>query len=229
MRYPALFLGVVLLSLVYRLGRDLGLGSAGAVLAALWLGFSPQFTVHIREARMYGPMLVSFAAAAAAGLRFERLLRSAALWIAAAASLVSLLTQYFNILFVAGLSLWGVVELRGSARRRWVVAQTLALWLPLMGRGFFNPTSLSTGKAWSYTLRSWETLARLGMVAVYGYRDYTGAWLAGAGVALLALGWLAAVFRGRGWTRRFLPMLVAAPLGTYALLGWLKPVFHPSE
>lgn len=231
-RYPSLLIGMLLLSLTYRLGRDLGLGWPAALVAALWLGFNPHLTVHLREARMYGPMVVSLAFAVLIGLRFERLPRKAAVGIAAAASLLALLTHYFNVLFVAALGLWGMLTLDSEERRRWLLSQAgawvlLALWLPFMGQGFFNPASLSQGKIWSFTLPPWDTLARLLRVGVFGYRDIPASWLALAGSALLAGGWLIGSLCAKGRQRWLLLLSVAGPLVTFALLGWFKPLFHP--
>ena len=232
MRYPSLLIGMLLLSLTYRLGRDLGLGWPVALVVALWLGFNPHVTVHVREARMYGPMIASLAFAVLIGLRFERLSHKAAIGIASAASLLALLTHYFNVLFVAALGLWGVLALGGGERRRWLLSQAvawalLAVWLPFMGQGFFNPSSLSQGKTWSFTLPPWDTLARLVRVGAFGYRDIPASWLAIVGSAFLTGGWLAGSLLGRGRRRWLLLLSVAVPLVTCAVLGWFKPLFHP--
>ena len=232
MRYPSLLIGVLLLSLTYRLGRDLGLGWPAALVPVLALGFNPQVTVQLRETRMYGAMITSLAFAVLIGLRFERLPRRAAIWIAAMASLTALLTHYFNILFVAALGLWGALALDGEGRRRWLLSQAiawglLALWLPLMGRGFFNLTDLSQGKTWSFTLPPWDTLARLVKVGTFGYRDIPGLQLTLLGGGLLVGGWLIGGLYGRDRQRWLLLLGVVAPLVTFALLGWFKPLFHP--
>jgi len=231
-RYPSLLVGLLLLSLTYRLGRDLGLGWLAAVAATLWLGFNPHLIVHVREARMYGPMVASLAFAALIALRFERLPHKTAIGIAAAASLLALLTHYFNVLFVIVLGLWGTLVLGAEGRRRWLLSQGVAwalfaLWMPFMGRGFFNPSNLSQGKTWSFTLLPWDTLSRLIRVGVFGYRDTPALWLAFAGGVLLIGSWLAGCFCCKGRRRWFLLLGAAGPLMIYALLGWFKPVFHP--
>ncbi|MBI4771864.1 MAG: glycosyltransferase family 39 protein [Chloroflexi bacterium] len=228
-RYPSLLLGLLLLSLMYRAGRDLGLSLPGVFAAVLLVGLNPQITLHLREARPYAPMLPSAAFAAVMALRFERL--RAAVWIAAA-SLLALLTHYFNVPFIGALGLWGALRLKGRMRRNWIISQGIAwaffaVWLPLMGRAFFNPTSLNTGKTWSFILPPWETLARLAMVGALGYREYATTWLAYVGGVLLLGGWLVGSLHGRGQPRRFLLLMVALPLIFYALLGWVRPVFHP--
>ncbi|HBY95805.1 MAG TPA: hypothetical protein DEP84_17925 [Chloroflexi bacterium] len=154
------------------------------------------------------------------------------MWLAASTSLLALLTHYFNTLFVGALGLWGLVALRGGARRRWVLSQALAwglfaLWLPLMGRGFFNTTSLGEGKTWSLILPPWDALVRLVEVGTFGYRDIPVWWLALAGGALLVGGWFVGALAGRGRARLFLLVSVAAPLAVYVVLGWFKPLFHP--
>ena len=58
-RYPSVLMGMLLLGLVYRGGRALGLGGLGASAAALLVGFNPQITLHVREARPYALMLLS--------------------------------------------------------------------------------------------------------------------------------------------------------------------------
>lgn len=231
-RYPSLLIGLLLLSLTYRLGRDLGLGWPGAMAATLWLGSNPHMTVHLREARMYGPMVASLALAVLIGLRFERLPRKAAVGIAAAASMLALLTHYFNTLFVATLGLWGMLTLSGERRRRWLVSQSMAwvpfaVWLLFMGQGFFNPTSLTQGKTWSFTLPPWDSLTRLIKVGAFGYRDIPAGWIVIIGSVLLVGGWLAGSLWGTGRRRWLLLLGVAGPLTVYALLGWFKPLFHP--
>ncbi len=231
-RYPSLLIGMVLLSLTYRLGRDLGLKPWGAVAAAIAVGLNPEITVHLREARMYGPMLTTLTAAALVAWRFERLPRRAGIPIAAGLSLLALLTHYFNGFFVATLGLWGVLSLSGAARRRWIISQAItwglfAAWLPLFGRGFFNPTSLTQGKTWSFTLPPWDTLARLVTVGTFGYRDIPAVWLVIPGGVLLAGGWLAGSLLAPRRQSILLILIVAVPLLTYALVGWIKPLFHP--
>lgn len=231
-RYPSLLIGMLLLSITYRLGRELGLAWPAALVAVLWLGLNPHMTVHVREARMYGPMVTSLAFAVLIGLRFERLPRKAVVGIAAAASLLALLTHYFNVLFVAVLGLWGMLALGNEERRRWLLSQAVAwvsfaLWLSFMGRGFFNPTSLSQGKTWSFTLPPWDTLARLVRVGVFGYREGPALWITIVGSTLLAGGWLAGSLYGQNRRRWVLLLGVAGPLVAYAVLGWFKPLFHP--
>jgi len=96
-----------------------------------------------------------------------------------------------------------------------------------MGRGFFNSTSLQQGKAWSFLLPPWETLARLAMVGVFGYRDYSYVPWAAAGGALLAGLWLAGSLTAGRQTRWLLFGMAAVPLVAYAVLCWFKPLFHP--
>jgi len=127
-RYLSVLLGVLLLALVYSCGRGLGLNTAGALVVAALVGINPQITVHVREARPYAPMLATMALATAVAVRFDRLkLRpwlGAAL--AAATSLLALLTHYFAIPFVATLGLWGFIYFRGRTRWRWVASQAVA-------------------------------------------------------------------------------------------------------
>jgi hypothetical protein len=231
-RYPSVLIGMLLLSLTYRLGRDLGLRPGASAAVAIAVGLNPQITVHVREARMYGLMLAALTAAAVVAWRFERLPSRFAIGLAAGIGLLALLTHYFNSLFVVALGLWGVLTFRGPARRRWVTAQAItwtafAMWLPLFGRGFFNPTSLAQGKTWSLTLPPWQTLARLAVVGTFGYRDQPAAWLTVAGGVLLAGAWLWGSLLAPPKQRRLLLVGVVAPLGVYALLAWFKPLFHP--
>ncbi len=232
LRLPSALNGLLLLCLTYRLGRELGLNWPAALAASVLVGLNPQITLHVREARMYGPMATSLAVATLAALRFEHLPRRAGIGIAAAAMLLPLLTHYFNVLFVSAVSLWGLLSMRGNARRRWLASQAVAwaalvVWLPTMGQGFFNPTSLSQAKTWSFTLPPWETLARVVGVGVFGYRDYPVFWVSTIGVVLLLSVWLLGVLRARGRSRTLLLIGVVLPLIAYAMLGWIKPVFHP--
>jgi hypothetical protein len=232
MRLPSLFVGLLLLSLTYRLARDLGLGLEGALAAVGVLAVTPQMLEHIREVRMYGLMTVGVVAAALVGWRFSRLPRRWAVPAAALASLLALFSQYFSVLFIGPLVLWGIGIFRGDTRRRWILAQgiafgALALWLPLMGRGFFNPTSLQQGKTWSFLLPPWETLWQVLEVGAFGYRDYLYVGWAAAGGALLAVAALAgSVVAGRP-SRWLVLCMVAVPLAAYAGLCAIKPLYHP--
>ena len=231
-RYPSLLIGLLLLSLTYRLGREIGLGRLAAVVPMVLIGFDPQITAHVREARMYGPMVVSIAFLVLIGLRFERLPRRGAIWIAAVASLLALLTHYFNVFFVAAVGLWGLLVFDRATRRRWFISQVaawvaLAIWLPLLGRGFLNSTNLSQGKMWSFVLPLWDTLARLIKVAMSGYRDVPDLWVIVLGGVLLIAGWLAGSLHSEKRQRWLLLLGVGVPLIVYALLAWFKPVFHP--
>jgi hypothetical protein len=231
-RFPSVWVGVLLLALVYRLGRELGLGRWTALIPMAIVGCDPQLVLHLREARMYGPMVTSVALLALVALRFERLPRRAACWIAVGVTALALLTHYFNVLFVATIGLWRWSTLHGAARRRWLASQAvagalLAVWLPLMGRGFFNPASLEQGKTWSFILPPWETLARLIKVGVAGYRDTPDLWIGLLGGGLLIGGWLIGSLHAPRSARGLLLSSVAAPLIGYALLCWIKPLYHP--
>lgn len=230
-RYPSLLIGTVLLSLTYRLSRELKLGHWTAMAVTVAVGLNPQITLHVREARMYGLMIVSLTAAALVAWRFERLPRRANIALMAGLGLLALLSHYFNGLFVVALGGWGALTFRGQVRRQWLTAQAIlwasfALWLPLFGRGFFNPTSLAQGKTWSLTLPPWDTVARLATVGTFGYRDRPSLWLVVAGAVFLVCAWLAGSLSAPAKQRRLLLLAVAAPVGAYALLGWIKPLFH---
>ncbi len=231
-RLPSLFLGLLLLSLMYRLARDLGLGRSMSLLPAVLIGFFPHVVIHVREARMYGAMLVSLAIMLVITLRFERLPRRLNVLIMAAATALPLLTHYFNAPFVAVIGLWGLFGLRKDLRRRWLISQAiawlaLAIWLPLFGRGFLNPTSLSQGKIWSFILPPWETLALIVKTALVGYRDTAQAgWLVLGGVILVGGAWLGALYFPK--PKRWLLLAgMTLPIVAYAFLCWFKPVFHP--
>ena len=229
-RYVSVLLGLLLLALMYGAGRGLGLQPWGALAVAGLVGVNPQITVHLREARPYAPMLATMALAIWVTLRFERL--RGAVWLAAGASALALLSHYFSIPFVGVLGLWGFLIFKGPARRRWVFSQGmtwvfLAIWLPLMGRAFFSSKSLNTGKTWSFLLPPWETLARVIGAGAGGYREYQANWLAYVAGALLIGGWLLGCWAAPRRQRWFLFLTVALPLTAYALLCWVRPVFHP--
>jgi len=231
-RFPSLLFGLLLLSLTYRLGRDLGLSPYLSLLPVLLVGFLPHVLVHVREARMYGLMLVSIALLTLAAVRFERLPGRAGLLFAAGAALLALLTHYFSALFVATIGVWGVFGLRKGLRRRWIVSQgaawiVFAIWLPLFGRGFFNSSSLAQGKTWSFTLPPWEAFARIIKTAVFGYRDSAEVgWLVLGGALLLAGALLGASYYSKPKRALLLAGMILPLLG-YVLLGWFKPIFHP--
>lgn len=231
-RFPSLLFGLLLLSLTYRLARDLGLSPYLALLPVVLMGCLPHVLAHIREARMYGPMLVSIAILTLAAVRFERLPGRVSLIFATAAAVLALLTHYFNVLFVATIGLWGLVALRREFRKRWIISQgtawvLFAIWLPLLGRGFFNPTSLTQGKNWSFTLPPWEALARIVKTAVFGYRDSADVgWLLLGGVLLVGGALIGALYYSK--PRRWLLLAgIVLPVLIYVLLGWFKPIFHP--
>lgn len=228
-RYPSLLIGVLLLSVIGRIGRYLGLGLLGASGAALLVGLNPQISLHLREARMYGLMLLSLAAATLAALSFAR--HRAAVWVAAGASLLALLSHYFNAFFILALGAWGLMTHTQHTRRGWIISQGLAwtafaVWTLFFGRGFFNPTSLSAGKTWSVVLMPWETWYRLAAIGATGYRGYAEDWRTYLAAPLLAVGWLVGSGVSRGRARWLLALMVAAPLLAYGILGALRPVFH---
>ena len=105
-RFPSLLIGLLLLSLVYRLGREIGLYRIAALITVGLVGFDPQLTVHLREARMYGPMVTSVALVALVAIRFERLPPRRSIWIAMVVSSAALMTHYFTAFFVAAIGLW---------------------------------------------------------------------------------------------------------------------------
>ncbi len=231
-RFPSLLCGLLLLSLTYRLGRDLGLSSYLSLLPVLLIGFLPHVLVHIREARMYGPMLVSIALLMLAALRFEKLPGRVGLLFASGAAALALLTHYFNVLFVVPIGIWGMFGLRKGLRQRWIISQGVAwilfaIWLPLFGRGFFNPASLTQGKTWSLTLPAWEAFARIVKTAVFGYRDSADVgWLILGGVLLFGGAVLGAFYFSKP-KRGLVLACITVPLLAYVLLGWFKPIFHP--
>lgn len=231
-RFPSLLFGLLLLSLTYRLGRDLGLSSYLALLPVLLIGALPQALVHIREARMYGPMLVGIAFLTLAAVRFERLPGRVGLLFATGTAVLALLTHYFSVLFVATIGVWGALSLRKELRQRWVISQGAAwvlfvIWLPLFGQGFLNPSSLTQGKTWSFTLAPWEAFARIVKTAVFGYRDSADVgWLVLGGVLLIGGALLGALYYSKP-KRGLLLACITLPLLAYVLLGWVKPIFHP--
>lgn len=232
-RFPSVCLGVLLLSLMYRLGRELSLGQGGALAALLFVALNPQLTVHYREARMYGLMAVGCALAVLTAVRFPSLSERKRLWMVTAANALALMSHYLNMLFIGALGIWGVFHFKGELRKRWLYAQgaawvILAFWLLLMGRGFLNPTSLSQGKTWSVVLPPWESLTRLIGVGLLGYRDVSGSKIATlVGGVFLVGAWLAGSLDGAGRKCWLLVVGAALPLLAYALMGWVKPVFHP--
>ncbi len=231
-RFLSLFVGVLLLALVYCLGRELGMGRWTALIPMIVVGFDPQIVLHLREARMYGPMVMSVALMMLIALRFDRLPQRAAFWIAVGTTALPLFTHYFTAPFVGVIGVWRWWTLRGASRRRWLASQViawmgLAVWLPLLGRGFFNPTSLSQGKTWSLVLPPWDTLAGLIKVGVFGYRDTPDLWIVLLGGGLLSGGWLIGALQSKRSIRGLLVLGAAAPLMAYAVLCWVKPLYHP--
>jgi hypothetical protein len=231
-RFPSVVLGVLLLALTYQLGRALGLGWLAALVSIVWLGLNPQLTYHVREARMYPLMAVTAIAAAVMTVRFERLPRRAAFWIAMIVSAVALLSHYFNVFFIGIFAIWGLLTFRGEMRRRWFLAQAVAWslfagWTFFFGRAFWNPAALSEGKTWSFVLPPWDGLAGLVRSAAFGYRDVPVAWLGWIGGTLLVSLWLFGALLSPGRARTFLVSVVVVPCVAYALVCWVKPLYHP--
>ena len=231
-RLSSLFLGLLLLSLMYRVARDLGLGYYRSLLPVVLVGFFPHVVLHLREARMYAAMIVALAVMLLFALRFERLPRRVNVLVMAVATALPLLTHYFNAPFVAVIGVWGLFAVQKDLRWRWLMSQLipwimLALWLPLGGSAFFNPTSLSQGKTWSVILPPWETLVQIFKTAVFGYRDTAAtAWLLTGG-ALLVGGSILGSWSYAKPKRWLLLAGMLIPLVAYALLCWAKPVYHP--
>ncbi len=231
-RFPSIALGLILLSLTYRLGRATGLGWRAAVIAAVWLGLSAQLTYHVREARMYVLMAVTATLVVLVALRFDRFSSRRGIVIATVVTFMGLMSHYFNVFFVGVVTICGTLMLHGRHRRRWLLTQVVAwglfgLWTIFMGQAFLNPASLNGGKAWSFTLPPWETLAGLVRSGLFGYRDVPDTWLVLMGSMLLIGAWLTGIFLSHHRSRWLLVSLVAVPLVLYALAGWLKPIYHP--
>ena len=230
-RYPSLLIGMVLLGLTFRLSRNLGLKPWLATIVMAGVGLNPQLTLHIREARMYGLMAASLTAAAIATWRFERLPPRINIGLVAGLNVLALLSHYFNSLFIFALGAWGVLSFQGKTRKQWLIAQAItwaafAVWLPIFGRGFFNPTSLAEGKTWSLILPLWQTLARLATTGTFGYRDRPTLALVVVGTLVLVGAWLAGSLLAPARQRRLLLMAVAGPVVAYGILCWIKPLFH---
>jgi uncharacterized membrane protein len=125
-RFPSIALGLLLLSLTYRLGRTSGLGWGPALIAMAWLGLNPQMTYHVREARMYGLMAVTVVLAAVVALRFDQWPRRTGVSAAIVTTLAALLSHYFNVFFVGAIAVWGLIVFRDQKRRCWLLAQVVA-------------------------------------------------------------------------------------------------------
>ena len=181
---------------------------------------------------MYPLMAVTAVLAAVVTVRFERLPRPAAVWMALIASAVALLSHYFNVFFVGIFAVWGLLTFRGETQRRWLFAQVVAWslfvgWTFFFGRAFWNSTALSEGKTWSLVLPPWDILAGLARSAAFGYRDVPVVWLGWIGGALLVGLWLLGALLSRGRARSFLISVVVVPCVAYAFVCWVKPLYHP--
>ncbi len=233
-RYLSVAMGIILLCLIFQLGRSLGYSWWAALMCALWIGLNPQISVHFREMRMYSLMLLTAAFAAWVTLNARKLPP----WLPPVAWLMALLSHYFNLFFVAAQGVWGLLTVRRERRalRNWVLSQAVtwgifSLWLPIMGRGFLNPRSLTEAKVWSFALPVWETLGRIVRTGLFGYRDRPHLiWVLVGGTGLAAV-WLGGVayrqagrFREQRW---FLSLSIFFPLLAYAVMCAIKPVFHP--
>jgi hypothetical protein len=228
-RYTSVLGGVLLLATAYRLNRALGLPPLGAVGAVALLGLSPQVTVHIREARMYGLNVGAIALSTWLALRFWRQPSSLRALAAALACALALFTHYFNAPFIAALALWGLIAARGRPRRDWflamlAVAAVFGVWLLLAGRGLLqSPTALGQSRA-SAQPGLGSALMQVAEVGLFGYRDLPPPlWAALAGLGLAAL-WLTATLILTGAKRWLVAGMILIPGAAYAALSLLG--FH---
>ncbi|MGB1251275.1 MAG: phospholipid carrier-dependent glycosyltransferase, partial [Candidatus Promineifilaceae bacterium] len=177
LRLPSVWAGMLLLAIVFRLGRGVEIGRNHLILLLLLIGLNPHLTVHVREARMYSYLAAAVAFAFLVALRFEHLPRRQRVAWLIFATLTAALTHYFAVFFLAAIGLYGLLHLRGSLRTQWLIGQIIAgglflLWLILGGRGFFNGTSIGEGKSWSFTLPIWENWQLIWRTGLFGYRFY---------------------------------------------------------
>ncbi|MEP7356330.1 MAG: glycosyltransferase family 39 protein [Anaerolineales bacterium] len=209
MRLPSALAGVLAVALLGLAGALLG-GRPVGLLAAALLAVSPLAVWYSREARMYGPAGLAWAASLAGAIAILRFGRWRDLLLFTLGTLAGLLLTYstFGLWLLqaaAAIFLWP--RLRPPVRARWLLAQALvalgfAAWWPAFARQLQNPLifhwSLPSGPL-GQDLNVSLTLSQLVQI--------------GAGAALLAL--VAAVAASR--------LLAARPVLAGRLRGLARP------
>ncbi len=137
LRFTSAWFGVLAVALLYRVGRQLHLGRATALLAAALLSLSPYAIWHAQDARMYSLSLALTLASTSLALTALRRPRWRA-WLAyILVTWLTLLTHYFTAFIVLAQNLFilGGAMFMPDLRRiagRWLVAQSVLalLYLP---------------------------------------------------------------------------------------------------
>lgn len=216
-RFYPLFFGVLIVPLVYRLGREVGTGNQTAVLAALLAALSPFIVWNSQDVRMYTLLL---ALATASGLLLLRLLRqeSALVWLGYISVTTACLLSHYSGVFVILLEnlAFLTVGWRRLSWRHWLTGQAAVAVLFAPWLVFTSGMIFSHAKDW-IPLRSLSAiLTRSLEVYSLGLRGtaVAGDLVLWGFLALFALGACAAVRRAPwrglvllGWT--VLPLLLA--------------------
>jgi len=242
LRFFSVAVGLLLVPLLYRVGRRLFDDPRTGLLAALLAALSPAHVVYSQEARMYTGLPVAYLVALACvlapnGLRTRR----DWLWLAVS-ELACLYWHSFSAFIVLAVNLLLLVtrSWRADRRtwRRWITSQALvgllyAVWPLIVWRwGVQVPAKLSrrdwraAGMSLSRFLRQlWEFL-NSGLLGT-GKVDATARWLGALGVLLLLAALLAFLLD----RRRKMLLAVAGGL-FFPLIGaypvwYMRPLAHP--
>lgn len=239
MRLVSVAMGVMLVPVLWALGRRLWNGTAG-MLAALVAAVSPLMVYYGQEARMYALLVTLVSLAALAVVRLAEPAASRR-WLAAyaLAALAALYTHYFAGFALLALGLYWLFVWWRTGRQRhrllaFAAANALVVigflpWLPAMLTRFQTDSSY-----WSGTLKLTEALRH---TAINLTAAATETMLEGQATALLpwfglaAVIWLIAAGRapGRGSQRPTILILLWGVLPSLCILflAYRTPKFNP--
>ncbi|RME84637.1 MAG: hypothetical protein D6775_04925 [Caldilineae bacterium] len=240
LRLPSAFFGLLLVPLLWALGRRLWDEGAG-LLTALVATVSPLMVYYAQEARMYTLLLMWVSLAALAAVRWQ-VVRGRRAWAAtflyALAGLAAMYTHYFAGFALLALALywlimWWLNRRDGRGFVQWLLAHVLIgvgylPWLPAMLHRFAVDRSY-----WSGTLKLGEALVDVGINFTTGATEVmlekdAQVWLPWLGLATLL--WMVAVGGGRR-SRRQRPLLLLAlwlflPVAMILVLAYRTPKFN---
>jgi 4-amino-4-deoxy-L-arabinose transferase-like glycosyltransferase len=234
LRFLSAGFGVLAVALIYRLGRQMGMGAQPSMLAAALLAISPYAVWHSQDARMYTISLALTLASVVAGLEALRRGRWPA-WLATILlSWLALHVHYFAVFVLAALNLYVLilVLLRSVPRKtavQWLASQA-ALGLAYLPWLLLARDTLAGYRGNGDSPGFVAMLQR--SLAVFAAGESVPASLRTAlailGGALLVIG-VVRLFLAGPHARRALLLLVlylAVPLLATWISAWQRPIFN---
>lgn len=233
LRFLSVCFGVAAVALIYRLGRQLGLGLRPSALAAALLAVSPYAIWHSQDARMYSMSLALTLAAAIAWLHAFQRPRWPAWTAAVALSWLALQVHYFAVfvLLALNLAVLSLVLLRAAPRKaawQWLASQlVLALaYLPWLWLAWDTLTGYrGNGDSPGFAAMLQRALAvfAAGESAPAEWR--TGLALVGGALVVLGVVRLAQAGSPARPALLLLSFYLAAPLAATWLSAVQRPIF----